>query len=261
MAGSDKLQSQRFELKYHIHEQQAHSIRDFVLSYLEPDPFNSPKWDGAYPVNSLYLDSRTLRLCNDTLKGHKNRYKLRIRFYNEKPGSPTFFEIKQRRNDIIQKQRAMVYRESVLPLLSRHVPTRNDLMKSGDTKALGALQRFCALRDELRAEGAVYVSYLREAYVSHEGNGVRVTFDRNLVARAFEENEFKMPPLDEAVYPKVPTVVLELKFTDRFPNWMHDLVGMFNLRRESMPKYVECVSSLHNGRAIQVTESLREELL
>jgi hypothetical protein len=39
-------------------------------------------------------------------------------------------------------------------------------------------------------------------------------------------------------------VVLELKFTDRFPNWMHDCVQIFNLRRTTMPKYVECVSIL-----------------
>ncbi len=39
--------------------------------------------------------------------------------------------------------------------------------------------------------------------------------------------------------------MLELKFTDRFPAWMELLVETFNLRRVSVPKYVECVTLLH----------------
>ena len=37
--------------------------------------------------------------------------------------------------------------------------------------------------------------------------------------------------------------VLEIKFTDRFPSWTQELVQTFNLRRTSMPKYVECVDA------------------
>ena len=108
---ADKLQSQRFENKYVIDEQLAPPIRDFVRGYLVDDEFNNPELENSYRVNSLYIDNLSLDLCNATLQGKKNRYKLRIRFYDEKPGSPVFFEIKQRVNKIIQKQRAMVRRD------------------------------------------------------------------------------------------------------------------------------------------------------
>ena len=257
-----ELQSQRFELKYHITEGQAQGIRDFALAYLVPDEFNHPELNNSYPVNSLYVDSPTLKLCDATLKGRKNRFKLRIRFYDEEPESPVFFEIKQRKNDIIMKQRAMVYRESVAPLLAGRAASHKDLFKPDDAKSLYALRRFCELKEELRADGQAFVCYLREAYVSVHSNDVRLTFDRELVARPYFHS-IKMPPDEFALRPKVPTVILELKFTDRFPNWMNELVSVFNLHRGSMPKYVECVSSLkHNGhnRDLAAANLLRDEL-
>jgi len=42
----------------------------------------------------------------------------------------------------------------------------------------------------------------------------------------------------------VPGIVLELKFTDRFPNWMRQMVQTFNLFRTSMAKYVTCAMAM-----------------
>ena len=39
-------------------------------------------------------------------------------------------------------------------------------------------------------------------------------------------------------------MILELKFTNRFPRWMHDLVRTFELRRQSVPKYNTCVDAI-----------------
>ena len=45
--------------------------------------------------------------------------------------------------------------------------------------------------------------------------------------------------------------MLELKFTDRFPNWMRDLTRIFNLWRESMAKYVACVQTIEEHFATE----------
>ena len=216
---ADKLQSQRFELKYIIDEQRASAIRDFVRSYLVADEFNGldpvtldPEdvglqelisrlhaqnllegFNGSYWVNSLYVDSPSLRLAHATIEGNKNRFKLRIRFYDEKKDSPVFFEIKQRKNDVIQKQRAMVHRASADALLSDHVPGPRDLVRPNDGKALYALRRFFEMKNEIRASGIAFVSFLREAYVSPISNNVRVTFDRALAARPYHNTIFIIP--------------------------------------------------------------------
>ena len=108
---ADNLQKQRFEYKYIIREDVALALRDFVSSYLDLDPFGATQPNLSYPVHSLYLDSQGLRLYHTTLNGDKNRYKLRIRFYEDRPKAPVYFEVKRRTNNTIAKQRGGVKRE------------------------------------------------------------------------------------------------------------------------------------------------------
>jgi len=103
--GPDRMQQQRFELKYLITEKVALRIRDFVSSYLEIDEYGASKPNLSYPVHSLYLDSNDLKTYHQTLNGTRNRFKLRLRFYDDRPETPIFFEIKRRVNNCIQKQR------------------------------------------------------------------------------------------------------------------------------------------------------------
>jgi SPX domain protein involved in polyphosphate accumulation len=66
----------------------------------------------------LYLDSDSLKLYRTTINGDKNRYKLRLRYYEDRPDAPVFFEIKRRMNNIIMKQRGGVRRELVHAILA-----------------------------------------------------------------------------------------------------------------------------------------------
>ena len=56
---------------------------------------------GSDTITSLYLDSSALHLYRQTVQGIKNRFKLRIRFYDDNPGNPAFLEIKRRVTDVI----------------------------------------------------------------------------------------------------------------------------------------------------------------
>lgn len=236
------LQANRFELKYVISENCAQGIRDYLRSYLVADEFNPPG-GGGYQVNSVYLDSPSYELCNSTVEGHKNRFKLRIRFYDDAPTSPVFFEIKRRANDAILKERARVQRTSCARLLSGHWPNHSDLVKYAP-KSFDSLRRFCDLRNQIQARGTAIVTYDREAYVTPDSDSIRVTFDRHLRTVPFV-GEFRTKDRSDWTYPKIAGTVLELKFTERFPVWMRNLVRVFNLQRGSMPKYVECVTSLN----------------
>jgi hypothetical protein len=70
-----------------------------------------------------------------------------------------------------------------------------------------------------------------------------VTFDRNIRTVPFV-GEYRAQNRNDWTYPQIDGTVLELKFTERFPVWMRNMVRVFNLQRGSMPKYVECVTSL-----------------
>lgn len=247
MPSAPALQASRFELKYIIDERRAGFIRDFVRGYLEPDGFADPNNGNSYRISSLYMDSPGLALYQQTVFGEKNRFKLRIRFYDNDPTHPVFLEIKRRVTDVILKERAGVTREGALKLLAGDPLSASWLFKkNGDEKAGKAMLNFRTLCDSIGAIGVIYVSYRREAYVTRENNSIRVTFDRQLLGGEYRQGSPLTLPV-EGAKPEIGNgdrVILELKFTDRFPAWMHDMTQAFDLQRTSAPKYVYCINTM-----------------
>jgi DNA-directed RNA polymerase specialized sigma subunit len=82
---ADRMQQQRFELKYLINEEMALKVRDFVRCYMDFDEYSVGKPNYSYAVHSVYLDSDDLKMYWDTINGVKNRFKLRMRYYDELP--------------------------------------------------------------------------------------------------------------------------------------------------------------------------------
>jgi hypothetical protein len=229
------LQTQRFELKYLIDESITLDMRDFLVSYLELDDYGVGQPTLSYPVHSVYLDSDGLHTYHDTINGTKNRFKLRLRYYDDRPDTPVFFEVKARVDKCILKQRCGVRREAVPLLVAGQLPDSDQLI-SREPKQLAAIQRFNQLLLKLNARPKAHNSYMREAWVSSEDNSVRVTFDRNVRIEPYfvagAPVEFTRP------YPLfTENVILELKFTNRFPDWFKILVRRFNLVWAASAKY------------------------
>jgi hypothetical protein len=236
------MQLQRFELKYLISEEVALAVRDFVCSYLEIDEFGATLPNLSYPVHSLYLDSAELATYHATINGDKNRFKLRLRFYDNQPDSPVFFEIKRRMNNTISKQRGGVRRHAVDSLLAGQLPSETHLVSREPKQAI-AIQNFCRLATNLRASPKAHIFYLREAWISKFDNSVRVTLDRDVFCdpepTARLETDLIRPV---NVFGK--KVVLELKFTSRFPDWFKELVRVFGLMQCGAAKYAEGIELL-----------------
>jgi hypothetical protein len=240
------LQAQRFELKYQIPPHLARPMRDFVSCYLEPDDYSASQPNLSYSIHNLYLDSDRMHTHHATINGDKNRFKLRIRYYDDKPGSPVFFEIKQRDNDCILKQRCGVRREAAPLVLSGQLPTPAQMM-SREPRHMGALQRFIELQQRLQAGPRLRNHYLREAWVSSHDNSVRVTFDRNIrIEPCFHGRLTTEMVAPTRIYGEI--IVLELKFTGRYPNWFRDFVENFGIMRATASKYCGGVGILGEQR-------------
>jgi hypothetical protein len=233
--GPDRLQMQRLEFKYVIAEPLAVRVREFVRSHLEPDEYGVNQPDGSYSIHSLYLDSDDLRTYWDTVNSDCNRFKLRLRYYDDDEGSPVFFEIKRRLNDAILKQRGGVRRSAVAGLLAGHLPEPECLL-SAQARQFVALQRFSQIMLSIQARPKAHVAYRREAWVSTQDNSVRVTMDRE-VRVAPEYSARLRTDMADHVRPFGDRVILELKFTGRFPGWFQMLVERFGLVRGPAAKY------------------------
>jgi hypothetical protein len=238
-----RMQTRRFELKYLVSQSQAEAIRDYVRVYLTPDKHSRPGKDPSYRVCSLYLDSSSLALYHQTCQGIKNRFKLRIRYYDSEPSNPVFLEIKRRETDVIRKQRCAITREGAQHLFRGVRPEASSIFgQSNSMEDLTALENFHTFQRRLGAQATAYVSYLREAYVSPTDDRLRITFDRCLTGSRAK----RLPPLTvhNGAAVNLSGVVLEIKFTDSFPNWTARMVQTFNLQRQSVAKYVHCVEAL-----------------
>jgi SPX domain protein involved in polyphosphate accumulation len=240
------MQQQRYELKYRVSERTAVAVREFVRGYLVPDEFAALSADASYMVHSLYLDSPQLWLYRSTVNGDKNRFKLRLRFYDESADSPVFFEIKRRLDNCIMKQRAAVRRAAVPALLAGTWPSLCDLWRP-EARPLAALQEFSRLMQRVRATPRSHVVYRREAWMSPRDTSARVTFDRE-VRCAPELRPQLRAAVPGAVQVFAQQVILELKFTARMPRWAAELVQCFGLVQSGAAKYVEGVTALGEHR-------------
>jgi SPX domain protein involved in polyphosphate accumulation len=241
------MQRQRFELKYVIPEAIALGIREFADAQLELDEFgrNDPVPDipRSYPVNSIYLDSDRMSTYWDWVNADRNRYKLRVRFYDERSDTLCFFELKRRVSNCILKQRCAVWKPAAPMIIAGHFPPR-ELIKSKEDKNFIALERFIDITLRIQAKPKLLVTYFREAYIDPNNDGVRLTLDRVIRMSPRHSIDFSLHG-DKFVQPFGEKVILELKFNNRFPDWFGDLTRIFNLTRDGAAKYCEGVSSLY----------------
>jgi hypothetical protein len=253
------MQQSRFELKYLVTEDVAVRVRDFVRCYLNIDEYSVGKPNFAYPVHSLYLDSDNLEIYWRTVNGDKNRFKLRLRYYSDQPDTPVFFEIKRRMKDIILKQRGGVKQPSVPLLLQGQFPAPEHMV-SKDAKGLVSVQKFVKLMTQLHAKPKSHIYYKREAYVSDDDE-VRVTMDRDVYSEPNLTPNIKVK-MENPVHAFKGVVILELKFTNRFPNWFRELVRMANAMQTGAAKYLSGVQLMGRNRlGAHHAEVLEEESL
>jgi hypothetical protein len=233
----DRMLGCRYEMKYLISESKAEAVTQFVKSYLQVDRYGKLHRGGEYPIVSLYLDSDDLRLCWESLTGVKNRFKLRIRSYTDEPDYPRFFEIKRRINTTIVKSRAQIMNCDVPTLLAGlPLPPQN---YNADTETLNQFQLYI---NSIKAKPVVLVRYLRRAYEGDSETMVRVTFDRNLCYCVTNTPEVRFDGLGwQRSFLTEGAVILEIKFTSRFPAWLNRMVSYFDLQQDSISKYATSI--------------------
>ena len=234
---SDRTLRCRHEMKYHISESIAEAITQFIKPYIQMDRYSKLHRNGDYPIVSLYLDSNDFRLCRESLLGHKNRFKLRIRSYTDEPDYPRFLEIKRRIDTIIMKSRARIMSTDIPDLLAGlPLPPQS---YTADTQTINQFQLYV---NSIQAKPAVLVRYMRRAYEGDSYNRVRVTFDREL---AYCVTNLPQIRLTGGSWQRNPFtaggVILEIKFTDFFPSWLSQMVKFFNLRQRSISKYASSI--------------------
>jgi hypothetical protein len=121
---------------------------------------------------------------------------------------------------------------------------------------LVALQNFCHLTHMIQAKPKVHIFYMREAYVSDDDQ-VRVTIDRKVYGAANLDYSITTEMHDPTLC-FANNVILELKFTNRFPDWFRELVRVFGVMQCGAAKYCESVQGVGHEKLHAVHPVLEE---
>jgi len=236
------LHLERYEYKYFVPEDRVDAIRSFIRPYAALDRYAARTSERRYVIHNIYLDTAGLDFYQACVSGDADRFKLRIRWYDEKALGPFFLEVKRKIRQVVVKDRAQLSREEFQAFV------RGDRVAATEGPSFRAL---CLFRDQVSLRGAVPTllsRYTREAYESLFGDYARLTLDRAMCyqpARSFslpeEPRAWTYVDAASATGWVRRALVLELKFTRDFPRWMSDLVAEFDLERSGFSKYASSI--------------------
>jgi len=234
-----------FEISYVVPPETPTLVRDLARGHLALDDYCAANPNHAYAVQDIYLDDwnfglyRTMRPADRC----KNPCVLRVRSVSTDSASPVYFEIRREMNhqSVILRQSVAVKADFASSLLAGAPPVQTCLLEPSP-RALQSVQRFCQLVDQNRAKPRVAVSYQREAWTCND-NAVRLTFDREIWAAGMKGHDIDIAS-KSLLSCYSGRVVLALKFSQRFPEWIRKFVGTLKEMRCESCKYVEAVEHL-----------------
>lgn len=129
----------RFEETYFVNREHVERVRRFLRRELSP-AVGSGACD--FPVCDLYLDSPRFAFYNQSLRIQKNRFKLRMRCYDQQLAA-VVVEIKRWETDATKKRYAVVSRAGALQILKQQPASKLMLFKKDGN--MDALDDFCRL--------------------------------------------------------------------------------------------------------------------
>lgn len=223
----------RYEFKYVLRASKAELIESQVQNFMYYDSFIENIPGNQYPVRSLYFENDIRSNFYEKTDGLKSRRKYRLRTYSSgnDPSTGIFFEEKGKHNERTYKRRIKINPEHLI--LFEQTDRAFELLPLHP--GIDLIETFIFDSERKNLKPCAIVDYLRRPYVSDYDMNFRVTFDRDLRANASSVLLQDVPAFRECI---AGYTILELKFHRRIPRWFHHLIQTYDLRRQSISKFV-----------------------
>ena len=223
----DKSAKFRHEFKYLCSMGQIQILQSRIRNLMPLDPHVQ---GGQYTIRSLYFDNISNRCYYENENGTDPREKFRIRIYN---GSSDRIQLECKR-----KERGKTHKVSCT--LTREqfdgIMDNCNLEVHPDNHPL--LNKFIILCKAERYAPSVIVEYNRIPYVYRHGN-VRVTFDMN-IRSSDQFHRFLEPELDARPILPAGHHLVEVKYDELLPGFIHDSLQIADLQQSTFSKYYLC---------------------
>ncbi len=217
----------RFEIKFIINNSDIPVLKKKLSLFMKRDKH----YDGEYFIRSLYFDDIYKSAYYEKLDGVKDRKKYRIRVYNLDK-SYISLELKGKNNMLSYKKNCIITFDEYNYLLKKEY----NKIKVNDRELLS---NFIFDLKTKNLVPMILVDYNRDAY-TYESQDVRITFDSNIRSGSFNGDLFDKKVFTEKVFDDDSTV-LEVKFNDRIPSFINDIIKSTKLVKIQISKYALCI--------------------
>lgn len=196
---------QRYEKKYLLNEEAYQALRQAMAPYTEPDRFYRSS------IVSLYFDTPDWLLTRRSEEKPIFKEKLRLRCYGvPETETPTFVEMKRKVKGTVYKRREVLPYEAADRFLTEDAAESPPGLVFRELKAFR--QRYPGLAP------AMVIAYDRESLAGTKQEGLRITFDHNLVWRTedldLRDGRDGQPLLEEGQR------LMEIKVLGAMPLWL-----------------------------------------
>ena len=230
----DNKTLQRYEFKYFLTKEVANEIKEHVNKFMILDKYANFDLKNSYFVRSVYFEDNFNSNFDEKINGYRIRKKFRLRYYNKNiQTGPIFLETKGRNLERTYKRRVKINLSDVETIKEKKF-VFNLLQKYPQSVPI---QDFVFEFYKKQLKPKIIIDYEREPYTNKHGLYFRLTFDQNLscinLNHRFENTSKNQKILCRAGY-----TILELKFDRSIPLWFHRIIQSYNLKRESISKFV-----------------------
>ena len=222
----------RYELKYLMDEYQTETMYKAIHENMRMDRY------GISTVRNIYFDTPSYLLARESIARPMFKEKLRFRSYGiPSNDDKVFVELKKKYDSVVYKRRL------ALPLAE----AMDWFCGSGngpDTQ-IGREIGYVKIRyPDIRP--AMLLSYDREAYCSPIDSDLRITIDRNILART-EEVDLSSEIWGHSVLPEGYTL-MEIKTMYGYPAWLTSALNSCRLYKSRFSKYGNAYKEMVLGR-------------
>lgn len=233
-----KLSFKRYEFKYQLSCKEVEFlIEDLLKNNMIWDSFVENKESKDYTVTSVYFDSPSFKCYYDKINGLKDRYKLRLRIYDDLlfPGNNVFLEIKRKSDMVIWKDRMILPYENYIKIFEEGRYDESSFIFAKRDQDI--LNEFVCKKYKFRMTPIILVRYKRKPLVGKFNDRFRITFDNAIEATVTNSlrfgNNFSMIAPD--------AIIMEVKFDNSLPHWFLRIIYKYQLDRRPFSKYCGAV--------------------
>ncbi len=225
---------ERYEFKYFLRTDICKEIINHVKHFMTLDKFANKFKKKNYFVRSIYFEDSTNSNFEDKINGYRIRKKFRLRQYDQDlKSNPLFLETKGRNLERTYKRRVKIDHND-LDLINNSKSINILLNKYPNSQTI---REFVFEYHKKKLKPKIVIDYARKPFINNYGLYFRLTFDQNLSCINLE-NKLNNIQTNQKIICKAGFTILEVKFERSIPLWFHRIIQTYNLRRESISKFV-----------------------